>query len=293
MSKKAFLPYSLAIITPFTKKGAFDADAVPKLVEYYKQLAPGLLVCGSTGEQHCLSIEERKQLYHIVRKTVGPDYTLYAGVAAFKTADAVQLAQSAHEAGYNGIMLGFPPYRMISQRDAEAYIREVAAATPVPIFLYNNPPRTGFSLDPDVFVRLANSVPTILGIKEAGNVENVNKVKPLVPDNISFLTGNDTTLVDNFTNQGYNGITAIIAGIYPKEMKEAAELAESGKTNEASKILEIVLPGFELMKVAGFLPSLKYILRKRGVPAGYCAPPMLDPTEEHQAALDKAFNLTS
>jgi 4-hydroxy-tetrahydrodipicolinate synthase len=132
-----------------------------------------------------------------------------------------------------------------------------------------------------------------LGIKEAGNVENVNKVKPLVPDNISFLTGNDTTLVDNFVKQGYNGITAIIAGIYPKEMKEAAELTESGKVDEANKILEIVLPGFDLMKVAGFLPSLKYILRKRGVPAGYCAPPMLDPTEEHQAALDKAFNLTS
>lgn len=294
MATRAFLSYSVAIITPFTQAGDFDAKAVPNVVEYYKQIAPGLLVCGSTGEQHCLSIEERKQLYSIVRHTVGPDYTLYAGVAAFKTADAIDLAKSAHESNYNGIMLGFPPYRIPTQRDAEAYIKEVAAATPLPIFLYNNPPRTGFSLEPEVFARLVKTVPTIQGIKEAGDVENVNRVKPLVPDSVSFLTGNDLNIVDGFTEQGYNGITTIIAGIYPKEMREVAELAERGQVDEANQILNSTIrPGFDLIKAAGFLPSLKYVLRKRGVPAGYCAPPLLDPTEDHQAALDKAFNLTS
>lgn len=294
MSARAFLPYSIAIITPFTKSGAFDAAAVPKVVEYYAKFAPGLLVCGSTGEQHVLSIEERKQLYKIVRESTEPNYPLYAGVAAFKTADAIELAKSAYETGYTGIMLGFPPYRIITQRDAECYIKEVAAATPLPIFLYNNPRRTGFALQPEVFVRLANSVPNILGLKEAGDASNVNKVKPLVPENISFLTGNDTSVINNFTKEGYNGITAIISGVYPEEMKEVLELVERGQVDEAKKLMtEVISPNVDLMQSAGFLPSLKYVLRKRGVPAGYCAPPMLDPTEEHQQALDKAFNLTN
>ncbi|KAH8555745.1 hypothetical protein BGW37DRAFT_146572 [Umbelopsis sp. PMI_123] len=292
MSNRVFLPYTVAIVTPFTQDGEFDTASVPELVKYYQQHTPGLLVCGSTGEQHCLSIAERKQLYNLVRETVGPDYTLYAGVAAFKTKDAIELAKAAEQASYNGIMLGFPPYRIPTQRDAEAYIRAVAAATSLPIFIYNNPPRTGFALDPKTFVTVAQSVPNVLGIKEAGKVENVNIVKPQLPQNMSYLTGSDNTYVSAIEDQGYTGITAIVAAVYPNEMKSVVDYVSKNKYAKAQDIINNeVEPGFSLMKQAGFLPSLKYILRKRGVPAGYCAHPLLDPTEEFQALLDKEFQL--
>jgi 4-hydroxy-tetrahydrodipicolinate synthase len=292
MSKKAFLPYAIAMVTPFTQEGRFNIASVPSVVDYYKKLAPALLVCGSTGEQHCLTILERKQLYHTVREVAGPNYPLYAGVAAFKTADAIELAESALKDNYNGIMLGFPPYRKINQREAESYVRDVAAATPLPIFLYNNPPRTGFALAPDTFVKLAKTVPTVQGIKEAGDVENVNMVKPQLPDNISYLTGSDLDIVDAFTERGYTSITAIIAAVYPKEMKMAYDLIVSGKIDDAKSIVEErVRPGFELLQKTGFLPSIKYVLRKRGVNAGWCPPPMMDPTKEDMKNLDDKFEL--
>ncbi|KAJ2957184.1 hypothetical protein NQZ79_g7074 [Umbelopsis isabellina] len=292
MSKKAFLPYSIAIVTPFTEEGRFNIAAVPSLVNYYKKFAPALLVCGSTGEQHCLTILERKQLYHTAREVAGPNYPLYAGVAGFRTADAVELAESALSDNYNGIMLGFPPYRKISQREAYAYVKEVADATPLPIFLYNNPPRTGFALAPKTFIKIAKNMPTVQGIKEAGDANNVNLVKSHLPDNISYLTGSDMTIVEAFTEQGYTGITSIMAGVYPLEMKKVYDLLVSGKTDEAKKILEDVIePGYDLLQDTGFLPSIKYILRKRGIKAGWCPPPMMDPTKDDQDDIDDQFEL--
>lgn len=292
MSKKAFLPYSIAIVTPFTEEGRFNIASVPSVVDYYKKFAPALLVCGSTGEQHCLTILERKQLYHTVREVAGSNYTLYAGVAGFRTADAVELAESAFKDNYNGIMLGFPPYRKISQREAYAYVKEVADATPLPIFLYNNPPRTGFALTPKTFIKIVNNMPTVQGIKEAGDPGTVNLVKSHLPDSISYLTGSDMDIVEALTEQGYTGITSIMAGVYPLEMKKVYDLVVSGKTDEAKEIIHHVIEhGFDTLQETGFLPSIKYILRKRGVKAGWCPPPMMDPTRDDQSDLDDMFEL--
>lgn len=63
------------------------------------------------GEQHCLTVPERKQLYQLARAAAPRPFPIYTGVAAFRTKDAVELAQAAQAAGATGIMLGFPPYR--------------------------------------------------------------------------------------------------------------------------------------------------------------------------------------
>lgn len=292
MSKKAFVPYSIAMVTPFTEEGRFNIAAVTSVVEYYKKFAPALLICGSTGEQHCLTILERKQLYHTAREVAGPNYTLYAGVSGFRTADAVELAESALADKFDGIMLGFPPYRRITQREAYEYVKEVADATPLPIFLYNNPPRTGFDLLPNTFVKIVKNMPTVQGLKEAGDPDNVNMVKSHLPDNISYLTGSDMDIVAAFTEQGYTGITSIMAGVYPLEMKKVFDLLQDGKKDEAQKIMkDIIEPGSDVMVDSGFLPCLKYILRKRGVNAGWCPPPMMDPKMDDMDDLDEIFDL--
>ena len=115
-----FLPYSVAMVTPFDEHGDFHPASVAPLVQHLIAAgAPGLLISGSTGEQHCLSIEERCSLYQLCRDAAGPDIAIYAGVASFKTKYSVTLAQAAAKAGCNAIMLGFTPYQKISQNDAE------------------------------------------------------------------------------------------------------------------------------------------------------------------------------
>lgn len=295
-----FVPYSVAAVTPFTEDGDFDAEQVPPLIAHMVKTAPALLVCGSTGEQHCLSVAERSELYQLSRTAAGPSYPLYFGVAAFKTKDAVALARAAHAAGAHGIMLGFPPYRIPSQEQIEAYVRAVAAATPVPLFLYNNPRRTGFALEAGTFARLACEVPTVLGLKEAGARENVKAAQALLSETtakaeLAYFSGSDATFISSCATHGYTGLTSIMGNVYPAEMQAVSDCIQSGDAAGAAEIMGGIKVGVDLIASAGggVLPSIKYVLRCRGVSAGYCSAPCGHVAEEQKAALNAHFGLVA
>ncbi|KAI9243494.1 hypothetical protein BDA99DRAFT_331723 [Phascolomyces articulosus] len=292
-----FIPYSVAMVTPFTKAGNLDVANVPAVVKYYlNHNIPGLLVSGTTGEQHCMTIAERKELYRLVAETTaGTGCQLYAGVAAFKTEDAKELAAAAKEAGFSGIMLGFPPYRIPSQREAEVYVQQVAsAAKELPIFLYNNPRRNGFNVEPETFARIVKTVDNVYGQKEAGFPENVKKMKTLVDpgllDQYSFFSGSDSSFIDAFTKYGYTGLTSIAGNVYPDQVKAIVDHLQKNQVQQAESIMASIAPGIKLLEQAGIIQSVKYLLRKKNVPIGYCPPPILDVSDEMKEALDKEFS---
>ncbi|KAL7318644.1 hypothetical protein PS15m_001862 [Mucor circinelloides] len=288
-----FLDYSVAMVTPFTVEGDFDESSVPALTKYYieQAKAPGLLISGSTGEQHCLTISERKKLYKLVAKSSPEGYPLYAGVATFKTKDAVELAKAAEDSGCSGIMLGVPPYRLPSQRELIAYVTDVANATKLPIFLYNNPKRNNVQVEPETFAHLVKTVKNknLCGIKETGVIANVEKIKELLGDDLakqqSFFTGGDDSYVDLYKNHGFTGITSIAGALFPEELGSINQHLQNGETEKAEQASKALSPKIQLMQKAGFLQSLKYLLRQRGAPAGYCPTPLLDPTDEHKELL--------
>lgn len=289
-----FIDYSVAMVTPFTADGDFDESSVPGLTKYYIEQvkAPGLLISGSTGEQHCLTIPERKSLYSLVAKSSPEGYPLYAGVATFKTKDAVELAKAAEETGYAGIMLGIPPYRLPTQRELFSYVTEVANATKLPIFLYNNPKRNTVQVEPETYAQLVKTAKNknLCGIKETGVVANVKKIKELLGEvetkQQSFFTGNDDLYIDLYANHEFTGLTSIAGALFPTDMTKVHQHLHNGEVDKAEEIMKTTLPKIQLMQKAGFLQSLKYLLRQRGAPAGYCPSPLLDPTDQDKELLN-------
>ncbi|WP_335868927.1 dihydrodipicolinate synthase family protein [Bacillus sp. 2205SS5-2] len=84
--KNPFVPFSIAMITPFSKNGELYLEGIPSLIDYYKKHdVPSLLISGSTGEQHSMTIEERASLFHAVKKETKNDLRLYGGVAAVQS----------------------------------------------------------------------------------------------------------------------------------------------------------------------------------------------------------------
>ena len=69
--------------------------------------------------------------------------------------------------GVDGLLVVSPYYNRPTQAGLEAHFRAVAAATALPIVMYDVPARTGPHLEVDTIVRLANEVPTIAGLKDA------------------------------------------------------------------------------------------------------------------------------
>ena len=79
----------------------------------------------------------------------------------------VELTAEASGTGVAGVLVVTPYYNRPSQAGLEAHFRAVAAATALPVLIYDIPIRTGRKVSHDMLVRLARDVPNIVGVKDA------------------------------------------------------------------------------------------------------------------------------
>ena len=100
----------------------------------------------------------------------------------------MQLSKRAAATGVDGLLVVTPYYNRPSQAGLEAHFRAVAEATDRPVVLYDIPGRTGRKIDTEVIVRLANEVPTIVGLKDAaGNPGETARVVAGAPGDFECL----------------------------------------------------------------------------------------------------------
>jgi 4-hydroxy-tetrahydrodipicolinate synthase len=285
-----FTPYSVAIITPYSKEDTVDEASIHRMIHYYEQhQVPALLVSGSTGEQHSLTIEERVRLYQAVKDAAPKSMPLYAGVAAIRNRDAVRLAGEAERTGMSAIMLGFPPYIRPNQREATVYVEAVTSATSLPIMLYNNPVRTGFNLEPDTLISLVQNNPQITALKETGNPENVRHIKAELGTEFQILSGLDLTITDYFT-KGYDGLTSVAGNLFPIEMSEIMEHLRSNQFEQAELKLNRLKPRLELLGNIGWTRVIRHIFAEQGIIAAHSREPLSPLTEEEAIGCQSVFH---
>jgi 4-hydroxy-tetrahydrodipicolinate synthase len=286
MNPSYFLPYSVAMITPYTPGDEIDEAGIRRMVEYYKEhQVPALLVSGSTGEQHSLSVHERVFLYRAVKEADSDQVPLYAGVASIRTRDAVRLAKEAELAGYAAIMLGFPPYVRPNQEEAVQYVEAVCAAVSLPVMLYNNPLRTGFSLEPETLIRLVEQHPQITALKEAGSPEHVLRTKErLAPGGFQVLSGSDLTIEESFA-KGYNGLTSVAGNLFPQEMGRVIVLLREERQSEARELLAELEPRLALAGRIGWVRVIRHRFAALGLVSASCREPLTPLTGAEQTEL--------
>ncbi|MBU5261361.1 dihydrodipicolinate synthase family protein [Bacillus atrophaeus] len=287
--KNPFVPFSIAMITPFSENGELYLEGIPSLIDYYKKHdVPALLISGSTGEQHSMTIEERTSLFHAVKKETKNDLLLYGGVAAVQTKDAMALAISAEEAELDAIMLGFPPYVRINQQEAFSYVERICSVTNLPIMIYNNPVRTGFNLQVETLITLAMTFPQIVAFKEAGNSNNVPIVKKQLGAEFNVLSGFDLKVFED-AKLGFDGITSVLGNIFPVEIQKIIKAVQSGKEEEGKKHLTEISPYMNSIIEMGTLRPIKYLLEKQNIQAGVCREPLSSLSVEEKKIIDKVF----
>lgn len=287
--KNPFIPFSVAMITPFSINGELNLEAIPSLVNYYKEHdVPALLISGTTGEQHSMTIDERSSLFRAAKKEAGDDLRLYGGVAAVQTKDAIKLAISAEEAGMDAIMLGFPPYLRINQKEAFDYVERICSVTTLPIMIYNNPPRTGFNLQPETLIKLAEKSPQIVAFKEAGDTNSVPIIKAQLGHSFTVLSGSDLEIFRE-AEIGFDGVTSILGNVFPKEIQKIVATIQSGKEKEAKKLFNDIQLFMKTIIEMGTLRSIKYLLEKKNIKAGICREPLSQLNIEEKRIIDEVF----
>jgi 4-hydroxy-tetrahydrodipicolinate synthase len=155
-----------AMVTPFDRDGRLDLDAARKLARWLADHgSDGLVLAATTGEATVLTDEERMDLVRAVSEAV--TIPVVAGTGSNDTQHSVLLTRQAKDAGAAGVIAVSPYYSRPPQAGIEAHYRAVAAATPLPVMLYDVPLRTGRRVAREVLLRLFRQVDNIVALKDA------------------------------------------------------------------------------------------------------------------------------
>jgi 4-hydroxy-tetrahydrodipicolinate synthase len=184
-----FGPVITAMVTPFDADGRVDLEGAAALGEWLvAQGNDALVLTGSTGEASMLSDDEQVEVW---RASVS--VPLIAGSGTNDTAHAAELTAMAGKAGMDGVLLVTPYYNRPPQSGIEAHFRTVAAATELPVLLYDIPIRSSRKISHEVLVRLAEEVPNIVGLKDAaGNPAETARTVADTPEDFFVYAGDDS-----------------------------------------------------------------------------------------------------
>jgi 4-hydroxy-tetrahydrodipicolinate synthase len=264
-----------AMVTPFHDDGSLDLDGAVALSRWLVQHgSDGLVVAGTTGEAPTLTDDEKVELWTAVRAAV--DVPLVAGTGSNDTRHTCVLSERAAATGVDGLLVVTPYYNRPSQAGLDAHFRAAAGATDLPVVLYDIPGRTGRKVDTDLLVRLADEVPSIVGVKDAaGNPGETARVIAAAPDDFHVWSGDDAMTLPLLA-VGAVGVIGTGTHWFGEVMSELISAFTKGDHERARELNASLFESYayQSREIAQFALAVKVALRVLGQPAGPCRLPI-------------------
>jgi len=156
--------------SPFKTDGALNLAAVEQQAEHLiRHKVATAFICGSTGESHSLTLDERRRLaQRWMEVTCGAPLKVVVHVGANCLPDARELAAQAQQLGALAIAAFSPSYfKPRTLADLISWCAEIASAAPAtPFYFYDIPSLTGVSFSmPSFLAQAVERVPTLNGLK--------------------------------------------------------------------------------------------------------------------------------
>jgi dihydrodipicolinate synthase/N-acetylneuraminate lyase len=166
-------------------------------------------------------------------------------IAEGSTREAVEQAQLAAKWGARGLMV-LPPMRYKSDhRETVTFFKTIAAATELPVMIYNNPVDYKIEVTLDMFEELIE-LPNIQAVKESTrDVTNVTRLVNRFGNRLKILCGVDTIATEALL-MGADGWVGGLVGAFPAETVAIFSLVKAGRIAEALDIHRWFLPLLEL-----------------------------------------------
>lgn len=230
-----------ALITPFNN-GRVDKQALRELVEWQiQQGVHGLVPCGTTGESATLSEDEWEEVIKTVVDANKSRVPVIAGAGSNCTAKAVTLTKKAFKLGVDATLQVTPYYNKPTQEGLYQHFKAIAEAADLEVILYNVPGRTAVNILPETVARLTR-IKNIVGIKEAcGNLDQIKKLKSLVPKDFVILSGEDAQNLAIYEIGGVGAIS-VASNVVPAKTCEVWNEFSTGNVQRAGLVQEGLQP---------------------------------------------------
>lgn len=264
MKTNLFSGVGTALITPFRADGTIDEEALCTLVDEQAESGVDFLcVLGTTAETPTLANAERRRVFEIVRDRTAGRLPLLMGAGGNNTAAVCETVKALPE-GVDGVLIVAPYYNKPSQEGLFRHFQAVAAASPVPVVLYNVPGRTGVNMTAETTLRIARECPNAVAIKEAsGDTAQITAVIDGAPAGFCVLSGDDALALE-LIKRGAKGLISVVSNAYPRRCTRMvhAALAEQWKEAEAGD--NELRPLYKPLFADGNPAGIKHVLALAG-----------------------------
>lgn len=263
----------------------------------------GITTQGSNGEAVHLSHKERNLITSTTRQALDAagftNLPVMVGCGAQSTREAIELCQEAHAAGGDYALILPPAYYqgLFNADSVSSFFRDVAAASPIPILIYNYPGAVaGLDLNSDTVTALAAAHPNIVGCKlTCGNTGKLARVAtatqaatPSNPGSGFLCTGGSADFTLQTMIAGGSGIIAGLANIAPKACVRLIQLYEAGDLKAAQELQAVVARG-DWAAIRGGVVGTKSALMSFFGYGGYARKPLPRPGKEENLKWRQGF----
>ncbi len=268
------------LVSPLAGADELDAGSLERLIGHVLDGGvDALFLLGSTGEGPSLSGRLRREIVTRGCALAGGRVPVLVGISDTAPEESVALARHAAESGAAAVVATTPYYFPPEQSDLVAYFRALAAAAPLPLYLYNMPALAHAVIAPET-VRQLMDEPRIAGIKDSsGDLEYFTQLAAMAhlrPGWSVFMGREDLGVAA--ARLGGHGVVPGGANLVPRLHADAWAAVVAGdwpRADEHQALINRIGQAIFTMGGAGvgFIQGLKAALSISGLCPDRMAPP--------------------
>jgi 4-hydroxy-tetrahydrodipicolinate synthase len=292
---KEFKGAYTALVTPMNENGDVDYEGFRNLINLQIEAGiDGLVPLGTTGETPTLDDNEEEKLIKIAVEENRGRVPLIIGAGSNSTRHMEGYVKRARDLGADAALVVTPYYNKPNDSGLIKHF-EIAAASGLPIIIYNIAGRTGRNIPTPLMEKLA-AIPGIAGVKEASGdinqmMEVIDRIASPRKNTVSpfwVLSGDDAMTLPLLALGG-DGLISVISNLVPEKVKAMVSASLAGNIAEGRKLhYELLL----LMKNAFIEVNpvpIKAAMKWAGLPSGPVRLPLGPLAENSEQVLRKVL----
>lgn len=279
-----------ALTTQFDAREQLDLNAfVHHLNAQIDAGIHGIVLGGTLGEASTLETAEKEALVKTACEITNQKIPVILNIAEQSTSNAIASVRQAEKNGADGFMV-LPPMRYkATDTETVAYFKAIAAATELPIMIYNNPVDYKIEVTLDMFDQLSEC-PNINAVKESTrDVSNVTRMKNRFGNRFQIMCGVDTIAIESLM-MGADGWIAGLVDAFPQETVAIYTYIQNGLYEKAVEVHRWFFDLLELDITPQLVQHIKQCEKATGLGTGYVRQPRIANTGAEKVRVAKIID---